>query len=111
MIKVKQIAVRRTAALVFSIAVVSGCSVIEPLPGSEAVNLITEDQARNCKLMGEASAQVLDKIGFIERQDDPVEKNLETLGKNEAVKLGGNAILPLGDIEEGTRRFAVYLCK
>jgi len=88
----------------------TSCAIVKPAPGSEAVQLVTQEVGTQCQRLGTASAQVLDEVAYLPRGDAPMADELLVLAKNEAVKMGGNAVATAGDIEDGTRNFIVYLC-
>lgn len=90
--------------------VLSACSWIDPLPGSGSVNLAAAQQVEHCKKIGFISTSVLDKIGFIPRDEEAVTKNLIELAKNEAVRMGGNTLVPLGKADKGQMQFDLFQC-
>lgn len=91
-------------------AVVSGCSWVELSPGGEKVQQISRQQALGCESVGNATANSLNNVLFIERNREKLQQELLVLARNEAVKLGGNAVVPDGEIIDGTQRFKVYRC-
>jgi hypothetical protein len=54
---------------------------------------------------------VLSKIGFITRNKEDVEANLDQLAKNNALEMQGNTIVKLDSSEFGRRDFSIYQCK
>lgn len=86
------------------------CATVKTLPGAEDVRLLTAAELVNCQRLGSASAQVMDKITFVERDKEKMAKELLKLAQNEAVKMGGNALMIASDIKHGSRRFEVYRC-
>ncbi|WP_020410419.1 DUF4156 domain-containing protein [Hahella ganghwensis] len=102
--KLKSLSILATLAL-------ASCATVKPTPGSENVRLITDGQAAQCERLGTASAQVLDEVVFLPRGAGPMADELLALAKNEAVKMGGNAVATAGEIIDGTREFVVYNCQ
>ncbi|GAA0350391.1 hypothetical protein GCM10009092_13470 [Bowmanella denitrificans] len=96
---------------IFPLLVLSGCASVESVPGADAVVLLEKHQLADCQRLGSANAQVLDKIAFVERDQEKMAAELLKLGQNEAVKLGGNALTVDSDIQHGSRRFVVYRCQ
>ena len=103
----------KTASVLISSVIaltLTSCATVKPTPGSEAVQLITQEMGAQCQRLGSASAQVLDEFAYLPRGEAPMADELLVLAKNEAVKMGGNAVATAGDIVDGTRNFVVYLC-
>jgi hypothetical protein len=87
------------------------CTLVEPEPGSDDVRIITAEPASHCKFIGRVSAQVLDEVLFMDRSDSAISENLDTLAKNEATRLDGNAVMAVGTIDGGRRDYNVYDCQ
>ncbi len=104
----------KNASVLFSSLLVAltltSCATVKPTPGSETVQLITQEAGAQCQRLGSASAQVLDEVAFLPRGDAPMADELLVLAKNEAVKMGGNAVATAGEIVDGTRSYIVFLC-
>lgn len=88
----------------------SACAGIERVPGTEYVRLLPLAQAAQCQKIGRARTQVMEKVAFVERDQQKVADELLQLAKNEAVRAGGNALTLDGDIHFGSRQFIVYRC-
>ncbi|WP_168171534.1 DUF4156 domain-containing protein [Lacimicrobium sp. SS2-24] len=88
-----------------------GCASVESLPGSEQIELLSLSQLSQCKKLGVASAQVIDKIAFVERDEEKMAAELLQLARNEAMKMGGNALRIASDIKNGSRDYEVYRCR
>ncbi|ALS97911.1 DUF4156 domain-containing protein [Lacimicrobium alkaliphilum] len=86
------------------------CATVKTVPGAEDVRLLSAAELVNCQRLGSASAQVMDKITFVERDKEKMAKELLKLAQNEAVKMGGNALQIASDIKNGSRQFDVYRC-
>lgn len=91
-------------------ALISGCSFVELKPDADTVKILTTEQAANCKPVGTATTKVIDEVMLISRNEETMAEELETLARNEAIKSGANAIVPISEIEEGRRTFKTYLC-
>lgn len=91
-------------------ALISGCSFVELKPDADTVKILTTEQAANCKSVGTATTKVIDEVMLISRNEETMAEELEILARNEAIKSGANAIVPVSDIEEGQRTFKVYVC-
>lgn len=94
------------------IALLSGsaCSFVKPDPGAEAIRLLEESQVAECESRGSVKVSVLDRVIGLDRHQEDVEDNLETLARNHAVEAEADTIVPLGPVESGERRYGVYRC-
>lgn len=63
-----------------------------------------------CRKIGNTTVSLLDKVGYFNRDRQKVENELSILGRNSAAEMGGDTILPISDIFQGERSFAVYRC-
>lgn len=89
----------------------SGCTWVKPEPNSHSITLLSEDDVVNCVKKGMTSVTTLGKILFIPRGKDKIYSELVTLAKNEAHILGGDAIVPMGEVVEASSKFVVYQCR
>jgi len=89
---------------------VSACTWVKLVPEAKEVRIATEEEVKNCQRKGQASVSLKSKVIGVKRSRDKVKLELQTLGRNSAVKLGGNAIVPASLIEQGKQSFDVYLC-
>lgn len=92
------------------VLMLTACASVDTLPGAEDVALLDAEQLSDCQRLGSASAQVVDKIAFVERDKEKMAKELFKLAQNEAFKMGGNALLIASEIKNGGRQFEVYRC-
>lgn len=88
----------------------SACTWVKPIDGAEQVSLVKPKIVQACKEIGTATAQVKDRIGFVNRRDAKVTDELIMLAKNEAARMGGDAIVALKQPEDGRQKFTVYKC-
>lgn len=101
---------RGILAATLASALAAGCSFIQPLPGAEAVTVASESQVADCKSLGTVTSSVLHKVLGFKRGAKAVMEDLVKVASNTAVELGGNTLVPLGEVENGRRRFGVYRC-
>lgn len=96
---------------VLGIFLISGCTWVKPTPDGGQVRVASSPaEVAGCKELGKTTVSLLDKVGYFKRDQKKVEDELFTLGRNSAAEMGGNTILPVSDIFQGERRFAVYRC-
>lgn len=90
----------------------SGCSFVKLAPHADEVLVLKPHQARECEQLRRSTSQVLDKVWFINRNRERMAEELETLARNTAAELGGNAVVADSEIEPGGRqRFIIYNCQ
>jgi hypothetical protein len=102
-----------TKALISAIGavVLVGCSSWVQLTGQgEGVILLPESGVATCTRIGGTRSSTLNKILFAKRNLTRLEEELNTLARNEAGSMGGDAIVIESPISDGTQRFGVYKC-
>ena len=98
------------AVALLMLPVLSACTWV-PLTGEGArVQLRTLEQARACERISRVTVSVKDRIGAIPRSEDKVRGELETLARNEAARVGGNAVAAESEATDGQQVFVVYRC-
>jgi hypothetical protein len=96
---------------VLGIVVASGCTWVDPKPGTSKVTLVQLSHVANCQSIGTTSSQVKDKVGFIHRDEDKVTEELLTLAKNSAVEMGGDTLVAESGPIDGAQKFRIYKCQ
>ena len=97
--------------LVILCLIISSCTWVRLTNEGEMVVVKTEAEVSDCKRVAKTTASLRSKVMGIERDEDKIKLELETLARNAAVEYGGNAVVPITEIEEGSQSFAVYKCK
>lgn len=88
----------------------SGCAFVKLKPGAEYVRVVSIAEAEQCKKIGRTTVSVLAKVAGVDRMEKKISKELNILARNSAVDLKGNAVLPIGNIKDGERTYAIYRC-
>ena len=96
--------------LVGILSITSGCTWVKVDKSAESVLLVTQEQAQSCERLRRTTSQVLHKVGFLKRDDEKQQRELQTLARNTAAELGGNAILPDSEVVEGKQSFLILNC-
>ncbi|HBI15541.1 MAG TPA: hypothetical protein DDY20_08525 [Desulfobulbaceae bacterium] len=100
------------ATAFLGILLVSGCTWVKPTPGGDKVRVaLSPAEVAGCIQIGKATVSLLDRVGAFKRDQKRVEDELFILGRNSAAEMGGDTILPVSEIFQGERRFAVYRCR
>ena len=95
--------------ILFLSLLLCGCTFVQLSDAGAGVAQLGSGDVANCKPMGEVSSQTRDKV-LLSRSKAAVQEELTVLARNEAARLGANAIVPIGEPEAGTQRFRAYAC-
>ena len=102
---------RYLPVLVLSTLMLGACTWVKMEPGATRVRVLAADAlTQGCTARGEIGVSVKDQVGFYQRSDLKVRDELETLARNEAVRLDADAIQPLEEPALGEQRFAAFHC-
>jgi hypothetical protein len=86
------------------------CNWVPLTDAGQAVRVAQPAELRGCEAVGRTHAQTTDRVVIFARSDERIEQELESLARNEAALMGGDAIAPAGPIEKGRQSFEVYRC-
>lgn len=92
------------------VIVLSSCAWVELTEQGKKVSVKTEDAIAACKILGETTVYLRDKVIGIERRKESVQEELQFLARNSAAKMGGDSIVANSEISEGRQTFKVYRC-
>ena len=84
-------------------------STLKLTEGGEKVRVLEPSEVSSCKNLGRTNTSVTSKIIF-DRSEDAVAKELQIVARNSAANMGGDTIVPLTVIQDGTQTFVVYKC-
>src|SRR3569623_222742 len=93
-----------------SCVMVGGCSWVKLTSGGEKIRVLTPAEVGTCQHIGDTSASSLANVGVINRNEEKVQKELLALARNGAADMGGDTVVPIGEVVDGKQRFAVYKC-
>ena len=85
----------------------TACSGGLPAGSGSEVRLRTAEQLQGCENVGATHVSVVDKLGQPDWNPVRVAEELQKLAINGAIQLGGNAIVEMTEVFEGTQSFAV----
>lgn len=91
--------------------ILTACTWVKPEEGGENVQLRSSANIGSCDKKGITEVKTLSRVAFVNRGSGKVASELVTLAQNEAVILGGNAVVPVSKVRDGSQRFAVYHCQ
>jgi len=89
---------------------VSACSWVNLTPGGEKVRVLDVSEVATCQEMGKTVVSSLAKVAGINRNEEKIEKELAMLARNAAADMGGDTVVPIGEVKEGKRSYTVYKC-
>jgi Domain of unknown function (DUF4156) len=91
-------------------ALVGGCAVVELTQAGAGVRLASAEAVATCANLGRVTADVVAKVGFIPRDPDAVQENINVTARNAAAGMGADTIVPASKVEDGKQTFDVYRC-
>jgi len=97
-------------ACVLLLPVLSACTWVPLTDEGARVQLRTLDQARACEQKSRVTVSVKDKVAGMARNEDKMRGELETLARNEAARVGGNAVAAESEPTDGRQVFLIYHC-
>ena len=102
---------RNIISLGLLLLVLSACTWVELAPEAENVRIVEAVHVANCKLVGTTTVTVKADVASFKRDAEKIKSELETLARNEAIRLKGDTLVAATDIQEGEQTFNVYKCK
>jgi len=97
-------------AFTLLLPVLSACTWVPLTDEGARVQLRTLGQVRACEQKSRVTVSVKDKIAGIGRNEDKMRGELETLARNEAARVGGNAVAAESEPTDGRQDFLIYHC-
>lgn len=95
------------ASLVFGL---QACTWVELSDEAKKVRVLSQDEVGSCTKLGKAAVSLKSKVAGFDRSKKKVKQELETLGRNTAIQLDGDTIVPITEVEDGKQVFDVYRC-
>ena len=109
-----RIGTARAGALAVATAIVwlvSACTWVALTPEAEHVRLVDEEAVSDCKKLGKVDTTTAHRVGVIPRSQLRVQRELATLARNEAAKMGGDTVAAVTGVRDGRRTFNIYRCQ
>lgn len=88
----------------------TACTWVKVEENAEDVVVGTMANVRGCERLSETNVQVADKVGPVNRSRNKVAQELLNLGRNEAMRMGADTIVPTSEPNDGRQSFAMYQC-
>ncbi len=100
-----------SASLFVLACVTSGCTFVKVSEQGSTVAVANAANVHGCEKMSTVTVNVKDNyVGSMKRDPKKVATELTNLARNEAAKAGGNTIVPISMVKDGSQDFAVYTC-
>ncbi|MGH8279275.1 MAG: DUF4156 domain-containing protein [Gammaproteobacteria bacterium] len=92
--------------------VLAGCTWVSPNPQVKAkgIMVLPQDRVSHCRLLSRTQVTVANHVGFINRSQSDVEKDLQNLAMNQAVAQGGDTVSAISVEDNGNQSFGIYQC-
>jgi len=97
-------------SIIATTILLSACSGISLTEEGEKIRVLEPSEVGSCRELGKSNTSVTATVAGIERPDDTIAKELETIASNSAARMGGDTIVPLTIVEAGQQTFMVYKC-
>ena len=100
---------KKTLCIIAATVAISGCSGLELTDEGEKVRVLDPSEVSSCRELGKTNTSVTSKI-IVDRPEETISKELRIIGRNSAARMGGDTIVPLTVIDQGSQTFVVYKC-
>lgn len=92
------------------LSTLSACTWVELKEEAESIAVLNEAPS-GCERLGASNAVTKADIGFIDRNNETVAEELQTLARNAAVRMGGDTVVVESEISQaGEQTFGIYRC-
>ena len=99
------------AAIISAVTLLLGACTWVPLtPEGQKVRVLEPGDVATCKLKGTTTVALKAKVAGIERSQEKVKLELETLARNAAPDLEGDTVVADSDVADGKQSYKVYKC-
>jgi hypothetical protein len=95
--------------LLIGTLLLAGCTFVQLSDAGAGVAQLGGGDVANCESKGVVSTQTRAKV-VVSRSEEAVREELTVMARNEAAKLGANAIVPIARPEDGAQSFRAFLC-
>lgn len=101
-----------TVFMAGALVVTAGCTWVSANPQiqQQGIMVLPQERVAHCKLLSKTQVSIADRVGFINRVQADVEKDLQNLAMNQAVAQGGDTVSPTTAATDGAQTFGIYKC-
>ena len=93
-----------------SIIFLEACVWVDLKPGGQSVRVVNASESPRCKRVGHVTSETTAEIIGIPRDGESVNNELTRIARNQAADMGGNAVLAIGPVRNGSQNFDVLRC-
>lgn len=101
---------KKLLPIMFLALLLPACTWVKLTPEGEKVRVSDAGAVESCTKKGKTTVSLKADIAGIERNNEKVKIELETLARNAAVDMKGDTVVPAGKIANGKQTFDVYRC-
>jgi Domain of unknown function (DUF4156) len=96
--------------IVLAAALLAACRWVPLTVEGEQVRVANAAEVEGCQDLGRVTGKTTLTVGPLARNEQKVAAEVEALARNEAAKMGANAIVPTGPLDWDEREYATYRC-
>lgn len=98
-------------AIFLAIIFLPACTWVELTENGNEVTLVKPFNVKNCVKLASTQTSTKHQVGIFTRSEETVTNELISIAKNRAAELGGDSIVSVKPLTEGSMGFDVYKCK
>ena len=88
-----------------------GCTWVALTPEGRNIGVLQDTEVTECQKIGKTTSTTATRVVFFPRGNRKVREELESLARNEAAEMGGDAIVPIETPVSGRQSFEMYRCE
>jgi len=102
--------VRALFALTAVSIATGGCIYVDLTPEAEQVEVRAPEAVADCERIGRTKTRTQTKAWIFPRIEENVLEELRLMARDDAAEMGGTAVAPLGEADDGRQEWAIYRC-
>ena len=100
---------RRFLSVLTCALTLSACTYVKVSDEGTEIAQARAPDVVNCQHLGEVESQTRDRV-LLKRNTGKVQQELIDLARNQAARMGANAIVPVAEPVNGLQKFNAYRC-
>ena len=102
--------ISKTVVLYVAVLLLSACNMVELNVEGEKARVLSPEEVTKCTFVGKTTSTTTAKLLGANRDEKKVLEELLILARNSAKNLGGDTVVPDGEVTDGQQTFRVYRC-
>ena len=98
-------------AIFLVITFLPACTWVELTNQGNEVTLVKSFNVKNCVKLASTQSSVKHQVGIFTRNEETVTEELISIARNRAAEMGGDSIVAVKPLVEGSMGFDIYKCK